>query len=331
MRVSRREFVQGMGAVGLALVVGCERLPAQSRARIPRVGILEGAFSMSAPQVQAFVQGLRELGYAEGQNITVEFRSAEAQDERLPALAAELVGIGVDVIVAGGAISIRAALQATETIPVVMLASTDPVSAGFVPNLARPGGNVTGLAYLSADLVPKRLQLLKETVRLVPRIAAIGPALSSPGMAEYQRYEDAAGTLGVELQRVEVQSPDGFERAFAVAKQQGAEAAVLLTMPMNIANQPRLAELAVASQLPAIFDRRTFPEVGGLMAYGANIPRMWHRAAYYVDRIQKGTKPGELPVELAREFEFVVNLRAAQALGLTIPPHVLAQATEVLQ
>jgi putative tryptophan/tyrosine transport system substrate-binding protein len=206
-RLSRRQVLQGAGVAGLGLLAGCGRLATQAPGRIPRVGILEGALPMSAPQVQAFVQGLRDLGYQDGQNLSLEFRSAETQNERLPALATELVRLGVDIIVAGGAISIRAALQATDTIPIVMLASNDPVSAGFVTSLARPGGNATGLAYLSAPLAPKRLELLKETVPHVTRIAVIGSsvagavALSAVGSVEFEQYKDAARLLRGRLKR----------------------------------------------------------------------------------------------------------------------------------
>jgi putative tryptophan/tyrosine transport system substrate-binding protein len=323
---SRRQLVQGAGAVGLGLLAGCGRLPWQAlpATRLPQVGLLN-AIPSSA---EAFRQGLHELGYVEGQNLAIEYRFVGSSDELLPAVAAELVRLPVDVIVVGGDPAIRAVMEATATIPIVMAVSRDPVGSGFIANLARPGGTVTGLSFVSVQLTPKRLELLQQVLPGVSRVAALGPPSTLP---EWHEAEAAGRALGVHLQFLEVNGAADLERGLELAAQASVEAVLVLTSPLT-ANEHRLiAELAAARGLAAIFDRREFAEAGGLMAYGPSIPGQWRRAAYYVDRLLKGTRPADLPVEQPMTFQFVINAKTAQALSLTIPPHVLLQATEVIR
>jgi putative ABC transport system substrate-binding protein len=323
---SRRLFVQGVGVVSVALLAGCGRLPgqAQTPARVPLVGILN-AIPSSA---EAFRQGIRALGYVEGQNIVLEYRSVGAREDLLPDAAAELARLPVDVIVVGGDPPIRAAVEATNTIPIVMAVSRDPVGSGFIASLAHPGGTVTGLSYLSVQLTGKRLELLQQALPRVARVAALGPPSTLP---EWREAEAAGRALGLQLQFLEVHGPEDLERGLEVATHESVEALLVLTSPLTAGQYRLIAELAVARGLGAIYDRREFAEAGGLMAYGPSIAGLWSRSAYYVDKILKGTKPADLPVEQAREFDFAINLKTAQALGLTIPPHVLLQATEVIQ
>jgi putative tryptophan/tyrosine transport system substrate-binding protein len=323
-RLSRRQLVVGAGA---SLLLGsCARLPWQSQqpARVPRVGVLN-AIPSSA---EAFRQGLHALGYVDGQNIALEFRSVGSREDLLPEAAADLVRLPVDVIVVGGDPPIRAAIEATDTIPVVMALSRDPVGSGFIASLARPGGTVTGLSYLSLQLTAKRLELLQQAVPRVARVGALGPPSTSP---EWQEAEAAGRALGVQLQFLEVHGPDDLERGFEVAAKDNVEALLVLTSPLTAGQYGLIAELAAARGLAAIFDRREFAEAGGLLAYGPSIPGLWSRSAYYVDRILKGAKPADLPVEQPMTFDFVVNMKTAQALGITFPNEIMLQVTEVLQ
>jgi putative ABC transport system substrate-binding protein len=326
MRQSRRQFVQSVGVAGLALAAGCGRLPWQAQAppKVPRVGYLSIASHSSIMTLtDAFRHGLRELGYVEGHNIVIEYRSAEGSDERLPALAAELVGLPVDVIVAGSAQALLAAMGATSTIPIVAAQAGDPVGTGLVASLARPGGNLTGLINMGAKLNQKRLELLKDAVPSFSRVAV----LANPGnpMTTLQLAEtrEAAQSLEVQLQILEVHRADAFGSAFEAASREGAEAMIILGSPLMTATAARLAELTGRSRLPAIHGIRDFVGAGGLMAYGADLRAQFRRAATYVDKILKGARPADLPIEQPTTFDFVINLRTAQALGLTIPPHVL--------
>jgi putative tryptophan/tyrosine transport system substrate-binding protein len=326
LNLSRRRFVQGAGLAGLGLLAGCGRWPGQApaSAQVPKVGIMN-AIPSSA---EAFRQGMAALGYVDGQNIILEYRSVGAREELLPEAAAELARLPVDVIVAGGDPPIRAAVEATTTIPIVMAVSRDPVASGFITSLAHPGANITGLSYLSVQLTGKRLELLQQTVSRSARVVALGPPSALP---EWREAEDASRALGLQLQFLEVHRPDDLAEAIEGAIRDGSDALLVLGSPLTAGQHWRIAELAVANRLPAIYDRREFAEAGGLMAYGPRITGLWSRSAYYVDRILKGTKPADLPVEQPREFDFVINLKTAQALGLTIPQHVLLQATEVIQ
>ena len=305
---------------------------AQPPAKVPRIGILWlNPLPPTAHLVEAFRQGLRELGYVEGQNITIEFRSAEGKVERLPDLAAELVRLKVDVIMTGATDPIRAAQQATRTIPIVMGISVDPVSQGFVASLARPGGNITGLSLRTLDLVGKRLELLKEVVPKVSRVAVLWNA-DNPGVAlSFREAAVAAEALKVELRSLVVRGSNEFETAFQAATQERAGALIVLDDPLTFRNRVRIADRAVKHRLPSIFGPREYVEAGGLMSYAANQEQMYRRAATYVDKILKGAKPADLPVEQPMKFELVVNLKTAKALGLTIPRSVLSMADEVIQ
>jgi putative ABC transport system substrate-binding protein len=331
MRVSRRRFVQGVGVAGLALVAGCGRLPGQAQpaAKVPRVGLL-WASGASNPHYEAFLAGLRELGYVDGQNIRLESRWSDGDDDRLPSLAAELARVPVDIIVTEGTPGTAAARAAAGTIPIVMARAADPVGAGFVASLARPGGTITGVSSITTILPGKRLELLKETV---PGLTHVGVAwsLTNPADEISVRETQAAGeALGVQVLALPVHGANDLEPAFHAAMREGIGGLMVFGNPFFVSQRAQFVGLAAQSRLPAMYTNRQFVDVGGLMAYGANTYALYRRAAYYVDRILKGVKPADLPVEQPREFDFVINLRTAQALGLTIPPHVLLQATEVL-
>ena len=299
---------------------------------VARVGILFPRLSRSAPLMQAFAQHLHNLGYIEGHNLAIEFRTAEGQMERLPDLAAELVRLNVDVILAAAfEVVLRAARQATSTIPIVMTAvGYDPIAQGYVASLAHPGGNVTGVFLRQIELTGKRLELLKEAVPQASRIAVLWDALSAD---QYRAAEEAARVLGVHLLSLELHNPPAYnyEGAFAAAVQERAEALLMLGSPLFNPERARITNLATQYRLPAMFHFREFVEVGGLMAYGANLNDMYRLAASYVDRILKGAKPADLPVEQPTKYELVLNLKTARALGLTFPPHLLVLADEVIQ
>ena len=305
---------------------------AQQPTKIPRIGYLTNAFlSALEARTEAFRQGLRELRYVEGKNIVIEYRSAEGKPDRLPALAAELVRLKVDVIVTTGASVTRAAKEATVTIPIVMTNDNDPVGNRFVASLARPGGNITGLVTLSPELSGKRLELLKETVPRLSRVAVFGSS-TTPGNAQVlKETELAAGALGVKLQYLDVLGPKDIETAFRAASKKRAEAVLLLGSPVLNSQRTKLAELAVKSRLPAIYNFLEFVEAGGLMTYGVSRNDLARRAATYVDKILKGAKPADLPVEQPTKFEFIINLKAAKQIGLTIPPNVLVRADKVIK
>jgi putative ABC transport system substrate-binding protein len=277
---------------------------------------------------EAFREGLRELGYVEGKNIIIEYRYGEGRMERLPGLAADLVRLKVDIIVTGGRPSTRAAKQATSTIPIVMAAAGNPVGNRFVASLARPGGNITGLTTMRGDLTGKRLELLKETASKISRVAVLwGP----PAASNFKIAEGAARLLGLELQSLEVRGPEDLEGAFRAATKERAQALVALRNPAIFNERKRIAELAIKNRLPAIYDDREFVEAGGLMSYGTNQADLYRRAATYVDRILRGAKPADLPVEQPTKFELIVNLKTAKQIGLTIPQSVLYRADKVIK
>jgi ABC-type uncharacterized transport system substrate-binding protein len=284
------------------------------------------------PGIEAFRQGLRTLGYVEGETLVLEERYAAGSAERLPALAAELVQRPVEVLVAGGSAAIRAAQQATPTIPIVMAVAYDPIGKGFVASLAQPGGNITGLSWLGAELLGKRLELLKETVPQSRRIAV----LANPANPAYQdnmaNLTGAARALGLHLQVVEVRRAEELDTAFAAMTRMGADALIVLEDSLVLSTLGgQIAERATTAHLPAMYGWRRHVDWGGLMAYGPSMRDMQHRAAVYVDKILKGTPPANLPVEQPTKFELVINLKAAHALGLTIPATVLFQADEVIR
>ena len=302
---------------------------AQQPAKVPRIGYLGGA-SPSLARREAFRQGLRDHGYIEGKNIVVEWRSGEGKVDRVPGLAAELVRLNVDVIVTDGSGSTRSAKEATSTIPIVMAQTIDPVGTGIVASLARPGGNITGLSNLAPELSGKRLELLQETVPKLSRVAVLRTSFT-PGSAQELREMDlAAGALKVKLQYLDVLDPKDIEPAFRAAGKERAEA-VLMLVAGPVYNRMQVVKLAVKSRLPAIYRRAEDVEAGGLMSYGLSITDLDRRAATYVDKILKGAKPADLPVEQPKKFEFIVNLKAAKQIGLTIPPNVLARADKVIK
>jgi len=305
---------------------------AQQPAKVPRIGRLSGAsLSATAARIKAFRQGLRDLGYVEGKNISIEYRFAEGKRDRLPGLAAELVYLKVDIIVTAGPPATRAAKEATNTIPIVMTNEADPVGTGFIASLARPGGNITGLSTLAPELGGKRLEILKEVVPKASRVAVLGTS-TAPGYAQVlKEIELAAGAFKVQLQYLDVLDPKDIETTFRAAKKKGADAILTLNSPILQSHRAQIAELAIKNRLPAIYYNSLYVEDGGLMYYGVNITDLDRRAATFVDKILKGRTPADLPVEQAMKFEFIINLKAAKAIGLTIPPNVLVRAQKVIQ
>jgi len=301
---------------------------AQQPKKVPRIGWL----TLNYPaRSEAFRQGLRDLGYIEGKNIAIEFRNAEAKLDRLPSLASELVGLKVDLIVVLEPPAVRAVMDATKTIPIVIRSTDDPVEAGFVASLARPGGNVTGLTSISGELYGKRLGLLQETVRGLSRVAVLWNPDFPSGPQRFKNIEAQAKPLGIQLGSSEARRAEDFESAFRAAVKGRAQALITLRNPLIISQQQRIAELAAKNRLPAVYDDREFVEAGGLMSYGTNLADLYRRAATYVDKILKGAKPADLPVEQPMKFELIINLKAAKQIGLTIPPNVLARADRVIR
>jgi putative ABC transport system substrate-binding protein len=330
---TRRAFIGTLAGM-LAAPLSAQ---AQQPAKVPRIGwLLSG--SLEAPETRAllgaFRQGAHERGYVEGQNIVIEYRPAEGRIDRFPALAADLVRLKVDLIVAGSTAAARAAQQATTTIPIVAPTMGDPVGDGFVASLARPGGNITGLTFLGPALTPKRLELLKEALPKISRLAG----LWHPGALSEQTTKDmlsqtetAARTLGVRLQLVGVRSLDELDRAFSTIASQRADAFLMFPSAMFFNERRRVIDLAAKHRLPSVYVSKEFVELGGLISYGASIADLFRRAAVYVDKILKGAKPADLPVEQPTKFELVINLKTAKTLGLTMPPSLLQRADEVIQ
>ena len=316
--------------VGTMLVALGFPAKAQQPKKVPRIGYL--GFGAPIPdRIEAFRQGLRELGYVEGKNIFIEWRSGEGNADRLPSLAAELLRLKVDLIVANGPYSTRAAKAATVTIPIVMATVGDPVGDGIVVSLARPGGNITGLSSVAPELSGKRLELLKEIVPKLSRVAVFGSSTNPNNAGMFKEVELAAGALKVQVQFLDVLSPKEFETAFRAAVKAHAEAVLPLGGSLFNSQRRQLVELAVKSRLPAIYGSQAIVEAGGLMSYGVNNLDLDRRIATYVDKILKGAKPADLPVEQPNKFELIVNLKAAKQIGLTIPPNVLARADRVIK
>jgi len=305
---------------------------AQQSKKIPRIGFLNALFPTTSPaRIEAFRQGLRDVGYVEGKNIVIEYRYAERKVERLPALAAALVRLKVDVIVTSASQETLAAKKATNTIPIVMMNNPDPVGTGVVASLARPGNNITGLSTVSPELSGKRLELLKEIIPNLSRVAVLGNS-TNPGSAEtLKELELAAQALKVKLQYLDVLSVNDIETSFRAAGKEHADAVLLLSNFVLTSQRRQIIDLAVKSRLAVSYARPEFVESGGLMTYGVNLNDLARRAATYVDKILKGAKPGDLPVEQPIKFEFIVNLKAAKQIGLTIPPNVLVRADRVIQ
>jgi putative ABC transport system substrate-binding protein len=305
---------------------------AQPAGKVARVGFMSAGFEgPNRIYVDAFRERLRELGYVEGRSIAFEYRWGEGKYERLPTLAAELVRMKVDVILAANAPAVEAAKKATGEIPIVVTVLLDPVAAGLVASLARPGGNITGLSMISPELVGKHLELLKEVIPKISRVAVLGnPA--NPGTAPQMREaKSAAHTLGLQLQIVEARDPSEIDRAIVAMTRERAEAVLVLVDAMLGNHRERIAALTARNRLPSVSGLRLHAEAGDLMAYGANRVDVYHRAAEYVDRILKGARPGDIPIEQPTKFELIVNLKTARALGLTIPPSLLLRADQVIQ
>jgi putative tryptophan/tyrosine transport system substrate-binding protein len=325
----RKITVLTLCAMLFALCVSAE---AQQPGKVSRIGyLITSSPSAIAPRMDAFQQGLRELGYIEGQNIVIERRHAEGKLDRLPELAAELVRLNVDVIVTSGPTATRPAKGATSTIPIVMTFDDDPVGSGFVASLAHPGGNITGLSTLAPEISGKQLELLKEIVPRLFRVAAFGTSTRQGTAQALKEMELAAGALAVKLQYLDIEDPKYIETAFRAASKGRADALLVLQSPVFNSQRAQIANLAQKSRLPAAYPRREFVEDGGLMSYGASISDLDRRAATYVDKILKGAKPADLPVEQPIKFEFIINLKAAKQIGLTIPPNVLARADKVIK
>jgi putative tryptophan/tyrosine transport system substrate-binding protein len=323
---SRRRFVRRVGVAGLGLLAACGRLPGQAQLppRIARIGVVRATNeAFQQEQGEAFAQSLGELGYVEGRNLLIERRYADA--------IAELIQPPVDLIVAAGTLAIRAAKDATGTIPIVMVLASEPVRQGFVASLARPGGNLTGLSVINVELTGKKLDLLKDTLPGLTRVGFLWNPAVPDRAYELQEIETAAQALALRMQLLEARTLEDLDAAFAAAAAGQADALVLQNNALNAVHQARIAELAAQHRLPALSGFPEFAANGGLMGYGPNRADQWRRAASYVDKILKGAKPTDLPVEQPMRFDFVINLQTAQALGLTIPQHVLLQATEVFQ
>lgn len=322
---NRRKLIVSLGAGALVAPFGSF---GQQPAKLPRIGYLVIADS---PELNnAFRQGLHELGYVEKQTILVESRNAGGSEERLPALAAELLRLNVEIIVAPDPPSFRAAMNVTKVVPIVMRASRDPVAEGVAASLAHPGGNVTGVFSLYSELNEKRLELLKEAVPAVSRVMVLfDPNYAS--MKRLQSTENAAHKLGLNLVPMEVRSTGDFESAFKRASRQRVNGVLVVRAPLMIANAAQIARLAAKFRLPAVYDEGRYTNAGGLMSYGAHLQDLYRRTATYVDKILKGAKPGDLPIEQPTRFELIVNIKTAQALGIEIPNSILVQATKVIE
>jgi putative ABC transport system substrate-binding protein len=324
--------------VGLAIcaVLLTLSLPAEAQQpkKVPRIGFLSPQ-SPSDPRIQrfreAFRQGLRERGWVEGQNIVIEYRWAEGRTERIADLASELVSLKLDVIVAATTPAVQAAKQATGMIPIVMAVAADPVGTGFVASIARPGGNITGLSMMAPELVGKQMELLKELVPKISRVALLWNPANVANPPQLPHAQDAARALGVRLQSLEARGPSEIDSAFVAMTKERAGAVIVLVDAMFADHRTRIADLTAKSRRPAVYGLTDHAEAGGLMAYGANLADMYRRAATYVDKILKGTKPADLPVEQPTKFELIINLKAAKQIGLEIPQSVLYRADKVIK
>jgi len=325
--MDRRTFLAGTGAVLLAAPLAAE---AQQAGKVPRIGYIR-AEGPPAADIEAFRQGLREHGYVEGKNIVVEYRWADGNEQRLRAIVAELIRVKVDLIVTSAPAATRAAKEAATTIPIVMVLVADPVAFGFVASLARPGGNVTGFAFLLPELSGKRLQLLKDAIPGLSRVAVLWNAINSYKAFDLKEVQAVARASRVAVQTLPVRGPDDFADAFEAAVKSGAGGLITLDDPFTIAHRTRIVNLALKYRLPAVYGVRPFADAGGLMTYGPDRVDQNRRAATYVDKILRGAKPADLPVEQPTKFELVINLKTAKALGLTIPQSLLLRADAVIQ
>jgi putative tryptophan/tyrosine transport system substrate-binding protein len=328
-RFERRIFCFVLSALLLALSVP---VAAQQPSKVPKIGFLIGpSRSFFANRIDSFQQGLHSLGYVEGKNIAIEYRYAEGNADRLPALAAELVGLNVDVIVTSATPSVLATKKATNTIPIVFVSVTDPVASGLVASLARPGGNVTGLTILAPELSGKRLELLKEAVPNITRVAFLWNSANPAQAPQWREAQNAAQALGLRLQSLEVRSSYDFDSAFEIALRERAQALIAAPEPLINTHLKRILEFVAKNRLPAMYGGPEVVDAGGLMSYAPDYTAQYRRAATYVDKILKGAKPADLPVEQPTKFELIINLKAAKQIGLTIPPNVLARADRVIR
>ena len=334
--IDRRTFFGTLAGSLLAAPLAAEAQPA---GKVARIGVLSPGSPSGAGRnpsdlavlFAAFREGLRELGYVEGQNIKIESRWAEGNYDRLPGLAADLVRLKVDVIVTYGTPASQAAKRATGTIPIVMAAIIDPVASGLVTSIARPGGNLTGQSMMSPDLVAKQLEILKEAVPKVSRVAVLWNPANAGNAPQVRHAQDAAGALGVRLQSLGAKGPSEIDSAFTAMTSEQAGAVIVLVDAMLQENRTRITDLAARNRLPAVYGLSEYAEAGGLLAYGPNRLGMFRHAVTYVDKILKGAKPGDLPIEQPQTFELIVNLKTAKALGVTIPPSLLQRADQVIE
>jgi putative ABC transport system substrate-binding protein len=327
--MSKTIFSLAVGGLLLALGFPTE---AQQAKKVPRIGTFVPASAFGAPQlVEALRQGLRERGYVDGQNVTLEPRYAEGKIERLVGFTDELVRLKADVIVVGSTPGVIAVGNASGAIPIVMVTTGDPVAGGLIASLARPGGNITGLTALAQELSGKRLEVLKEAVPKLSRVGVLSNPTNPDSRLSIKGIEFAARVLGVQFRVQEVHDPVELDKAFDAASRERARALMVLPDAMFVSESGRIVALAAKSRLPAMYAHREFVDAGGLMFYGASLADMWQRAATYVDKILKGAKPADLPVEQPKKFEFIVNLKAAKQIGVTIAPNVLARADKVIK
>jgi putative tryptophan/tyrosine transport system substrate-binding protein len=325
----RREFISLLGGVAVARPVVAR---AQQTVKIPSLGFLTaGSPGAGSPGLPALLEGLGQLGWLEGKTIVIEYRYAENSDDRLHEMAAELVRRKVNVIVSAGTLASLAAKHATTTIPIVMTSSGDPLRNGLVASLAQPGGNVTGLSLMMSDVSGKRLELLKELVPGLSRVAVLWNSTNPYPTIVFKETQEAARRLGIEVESFEVKGPDDFATAYGLARQKHPEALFTIDDPLTLSQLNQIFDFATRNHLPAIYSLPEFAAAGGLMAYGASVRDLYRRAATYVDKILRGARPAELPVEQPSKFELVINLRTAKAMGLTIPPALLARADEVIE
>jgi putative tryptophan/tyrosine transport system substrate-binding protein len=319
--------------VGALLLAFCSFAEAQQGKKIPRIGFLSAVSSASIPRnrIEAFQQGLRELGYVEGKNIIIEYRYADGKQDRLKEIVAELLRLKVEVIVTGGPTATRPAKEATSTIPIVMGFDNDPVASGFVDSLARPGKNITGLSTLHPEISGKQLELLKEIIPKLSRVGVPGNWTQPGNQQALRELKAAAQALGLQLQHLEIKASKDIDPVFREATKGRAEAILVLANPVIIYQQAHFIGLATKNRLPAVYSQPEFVDAGGLFSYTASFTDLFRRAAIYVDKILKGAKPADLPVEQPVKFEFIINLKAAKQIGLTIPPNVLARADRVIR
>jgi putative tryptophan/tyrosine transport system substrate-binding protein len=326
--VKRREFITLFGSAAAWPLAA----RAQQAGKVYRIGMLEmTSATLDVANVYALRAGLQQLGYFEGQNLVIEYRSADGRDDRLPGLARELLALKVDVIVTRGTPAAKAAKNATSTVPVVMAASGDPLGTGLVASLSRPGGNITGLSAIVGELAPKRLELIREIVPGLARIAVLANTSNDAVRRDWAVIEAAARSLSVQSQLLDLRKSDALGPTFNDASARRADALVVVIDAITLVNRQRIVDLAMKYRMPAIYSSREFVDIGGLISYGVSYPDLYRRVATYVDKILKGTKPADLPVEQPTKLELVINLKTAMALGLTVPPTLLARADEVIE